>query len=175
MDSGSFTGASAWAMGLAAPDARILSFDIDLGRVLKRAPNARYIERDWMKERIELAPGERAMAYFDDHVDQAQRLLESREIGIDLAIFDDDFSVSNFASFAHGGFALPKVEFVLDDNLRTLKDLRWTEKGKPFAWPVDVAYLDRARATIAATDRLPDTSRISGIEQLPYRVVKMAS
>ena len=175
VDSGTFQGASAWAFARASSSARILSYDIDMTRLIHREPRVEYIAHDWATPLPTFAAGERTLAYFDDHVDQCQRLLEASRAGIDVAVFDDDFSTSTFMPFAHGGFSLPKVEFALDDHLRSIDQLTWVAGGKSLSWPVDVDYLDRARATIADTDRLPDGSNITGLGQLPYRVVKMAS
>jgi hypothetical protein len=62
---------------------------------------------------------------------------------------------------------------VLDDRLRRDKQLCWSEKGVQYVWQVDSAYLDMAKSVIAATDRLPDTSLTTGIQQTPYRIVTL--
>jgi hypothetical protein len=171
IDSGAYRGASAWAFALGAPDAEILSFDIDLSHLSHRAPGVRYLQSDWTE--FDLGTGVRTLCYFDDHVDQARRLLESHARGIELAIFDDDFPVVPALAMSHDGGAFPKIEFVLDEALRNQAALRWSRSGRVFEWPVDATYLDRARAAIAATERLPDTSRFTGIQQTPYRIVKL--
>lgn len=171
IDSGTYTGASAWALSTATPDSTITSYDIDLSRLKQRMPNVRYVETDWMSDN----PGDLSdsLIYFDDHVDQAKRLIEAFKRGIPFAIFDDDFPVSAFAPMAHGGFSLPKIEFVLDQGLREIDKLTWLEGGTQFTWNVPHDYLDQARATIDATERLPNISLITGIHQTPYRLVKI--
>src|SRR5438552_3452682 len=47
IDSGTWRGASAWAMSLAVPEARLLSFDIDLSNLRYRVPKATYVQADW--------------------------------------------------------------------------------------------------------------------------------
>lgn len=170
VDSGSYFGASAWALraGSAAP---LYSFDIDLSR-LKRRVDATYVEADWSTFRF-TEDVSRGLCYFDDHVDQARRLLEANAAGFGLALFDDDFPVTGCIEMAHGGFAFPKVEFVLDDELSDQASLDWSVHGRRHSWPIDGAYLQRARAAIAATERLPNTSVITGIHQTPYRVVRL--
>jgi hypothetical protein len=74
---------------------------------------------------------------------------------------------------AQRGTALPKVEFVLDEELRKFQEVTWSEAGVRYSWPVDVDHLDRAKAVIAATERLPNTSLVTGIHQTPYRVVAL--
>lgn len=172
IDSGTYLGASAWALRQGS-DAPLYSFDIDLSRLAKRV-EATYVEADWTTHRFDTEDFSRCLCYFDDHVDQAKRLLEAKAAGCHLAVFDDDFPVTGCVEMAHGGFAFPKVEFVLDETFRDQASLDWFDGRRPQTWPIDAAYLDAARATIAATDRLPSTSIITGIHQTPYRVVRFA-
>lgn len=171
IDSGAYRGASAWAFALGAPGAEILSFDLDLSHLRHRAPGVQYLQCDWMD--FDFGARARTLCYFDDHVDQARRLLEAHARGVEMAIFDDDFPVVSALAMAHDGNAFPKIEFVLNDALRKQSSLRWSRGARVHEWPVDGAYLDRARAVIAATERLPDTSLITGIQQTPYRIVSL--
>lgn len=173
VDSGTFTGASAWALRLGAPSARVLSFDLDLSRLLSRTPEVEYYEHDWAAFDFTGLPVADALCYFDDHIDQVRRLLEARKRGFRFAVFDDDFPLTSFAPMAGDGSALPKIEFVLDPELRGEKELSWIAGGRRRRWIIDHAYLDRARETISATDRLPNTSHITGIHQTPYRLVAL--
>ena len=174
VDSGTFTGASAWALRLGAPEARLLSFDIDLSRLKSRVDGVEYIEKDWAQFDFSGVDLTRSLAYFDDHVDQAKRLIESQERGVSIALFDDDYTVYNFAEMAHGGFSLPKVEFVTDASLRGQTSIQYIEQGKDREWKIDSDYLDRAARTIERIERLPNTSEIAGHSQLPYRIVSIA-
>ena len=173
VDSGTFMGASAAALKFGAPHAEVWSFDIDLSRIGLRIPGVEYREHDWTGHDFGARAGQRTLVYFDDHLDQARRLLEAQERNFDLAIFDDDFPVVPALAMAHGGMALPKIEFVLNDQLRGEKEIVWKSKGRTFRWPVDAAYLDRARAAIVSTCRFPNTSLLTGLHQTPYRIVKM--
>jgi hypothetical protein len=172
IDSGTYLGASAWALRQGS-DAPLYSFDIDMSRIAQKV-DASYVEADWTTHRFDDEDLSRSLCYFDDHVDQAKRLLEAKAAGCRLALFDDDFPVTGCVEMAHGGFALPKVEFVLDETLRGQASLDWFDGRRRQSWPIDAAYLDAARATIAATERLPNTSVITGIHQTPYRLVKLA-
>lgn len=173
IDSGTYTGASAWALQRGAPDAVLYSCDINLRNLRWRSPQVRYIGHDWTDLDLSLHNTLDGMAYFDDHIDQARRLLEAAECGFRFAIFDDDFPLTSFAAMAYGGTTLPKIEMVLDEKLMHGEEIVWTERGHSYSWQVDRAYLDRARAVIAAADRLPNTSLVTGIHQTPYRVVAM--
>jgi hypothetical protein len=173
IDSGTYCGASAWAFAEAGQQVPILSFDLDLRRVAKRCPGVQYIQADWTTCELAKYDLSRALVYFDDHVDQARRVIETAKRGIPMAVFDDDFPVTSFASMAHGGAALPKLEFVLDESLRGCNKLEWTENGRPYRWDIPLQYMESARECIAQTERLPNTSLVTGIHQTPYRIVRV--
>jgi hypothetical protein len=173
IDSGTYWGASAWALSLGAPDIPIHSFDIDLSQLKLRATGVTYHEKDWTAFDHASLNLSRGMVYFDDHVDQANRLIEASQRRYPFAIFDDDVPVTSFAPFAREGHALPKVEFVLDDDLRRQADMAWVSHGKRYVWKIDHAKLERARAVISATDRVANTSAITGVWQTAYRIVAL--
>lgn len=171
IDSGTFRGASAWAFSKAGVP--VYSFDIDLSWLAHRSTSVTYTQCDWTGNDWNGKDLSRALIYFDDHLDQVRRLMEAADQGVPVAIFDDDFPVTSFASMAHGGQALPKIEFLLDDDLRKQRELSWLERGERHVFPLDHVYLERARTMIEVTERLPDTSHITGILQTPYRLLRL--
>jgi hypothetical protein len=173
IDSGTFTGSSAWALSLGCPKAQVYSFDINLEFLINREAGVTYVEQDWMSFDWNGVDLSNSLVYFDDHVDQAQRLLEAVERGVPLAIFDDDFPVGAFAPMAHGGFALPKIEFLLDETLSKQTELKWVVGAKEYVWPIPHEKMARARKAICETARLPNTSLVTGIHQTPYRLVRV--
>jgi hypothetical protein len=175
VDSGTYMGASAWAMSQGAPQARILSFDIDLSNLALRAENVEYIERDWTSMDYDGLDRGNSLCYFDDHVDQGRRLKEAASRGFPFAIFDDDFSIYSFAAMAHRGDALPKISFLLDETLEHGELIEWVEGTRRFSWKVDRTELDPLRDLIGAEARLPNLGEILAIDQLPYRVVAIKS
>lgn len=60
---------------------------------------------------------------------------------------------------------LPKIAMVLDPSLRDGDVLEWRFAGRPCRFTVDGAHLARARAAIAATQRLPDLAPVTGLER----------
>lgn len=173
IDSGTYTGGSAWAFSLAVPTASVWSFDLDLSRVVYRAKAVKYVERDWTTEDWKTTDLSNSLIYFDDHLDQARRLIEASIRGVSVGIFDDDFPLTSFAAMAYGGLALPKIEFLLDDDLRTRSEISWIDNGVRYKLEIDREYWDRARSLIADTERLPDTSAVTGILQTPYRIIRV--
>jgi hypothetical protein len=175
VDSGTFTGASAWALALGAPSAKVLSFDLDMSNLLERMPNVDYRVQDWSTADWGGQDLSRALCYFDDHVDQVRRAAEAHALGIRFLIFDDDFPCTSFAPMAHGGSALPKISFLLERSLQGVDQLEWSHGGSRRTWKLDHARLSNARALIEAHDRLPNTSLVTGIHQTPYRLVRLAA
>jgi len=173
VDSGTYRGASAWALASAVPGCPVLSFDLDLAAIALRAPGVAYVQSDWTAHDFVGHDLAGAIAYFDDHVDQGARLIQAAERGIGRLVFDDDFALTSFAAMAHDGAALPKIEFVLDRSLDHVDEVTWQSRGRELRWPVDHERLAGMRTKIAATERLPNTSLITGIHQTPYRLVRV--
>jgi hypothetical protein len=174
VDSGTYTGASAWALARGNPRARILSFDLDMSRLKLRASNVEYIEKDWTGMAPSTFHGKVTLGYFDDHVDQCRRIEETFDRGIRTAIFDDDYAISEFAPMAHGGLSLPKVSFLFDQSLSDGEVIRWHEGGKSYRWRACKPELDRIKALIRTYERLPNAALPFGIDQLPYSVAALA-
>ncbi|MDP2296022.1 MAG: hypothetical protein Q8M24_11245 [Pseudolabrys sp.] len=173
VDSGTFTGASAWALAHGAPLARVYSFDVDSTWIKRRSPNATYLQMDWSAFDFMSHESGRSLCYFDDHIDQARRIIEAKDRGFSVAIFDDDFPVTAFAPMANGGAALPKIEFLLDDDLLKENELSWLSNGRRYTWRIDRDYFKLAKSAILRTERLPNTALITGIHQTPYRIVAL--
>ena len=174
VDSGTFQGASAWALHIGSPDTPLYSFDIDHSSLKLRCEGqVAYVEQDWMAS--ELPQASKVLAYFDDHLDQVMRLRQAIERRVGLVIFDDDFPLSSYYAMAPGPHVLPKFSFVLDESLVDGMELHWRAGGRAHSWIVDRAYLDSVKPAIAATCRLPNTSLITSIHQTPYRLVALKS
>lgn len=171
IDSGTYQGASAWALATGAASSEVYSYDVDLTNLKYRSPGVNYIERDWFSDPPATSSAESTLAYFDDHVDQARRLIEATAHGCSLVIFDDDFPITSYYQMAPTAGVLPKIEFLLDETLHDGQCLIWSDGTRELRWTFDEKYASKARACIKATTRLPFTGLITGIHQTPYRVV----
>jgi hypothetical protein len=170
VDSGTFKGASAWALSRGNPGARLFSFDIDMSRLLLRVPGVEYIESDWTERDI---TGQHILCYLDDHVDQCRRVREAAGRGVSVAVFDDDYDVSQFAPMAHGGFSLPKLSFCFDDTLEDGEVIAWREGGRRYEWAVPKGELNAVRGMVEQYQRLPDISAAFGVDQMPYSIAAL--
>ncbi|MBA2587660.1 MAG: hypothetical protein H0U98_03450 [Alphaproteobacteria bacterium] len=167
LDSGTFRGASAWALSRGNPSARVFSFDIDMSQLLLRVPGVDYVESDWTQQDV---TGQNMLCYFDDHVDQCRRVREAAKRGVSIAVFDDDYDVSQFAPMAHGGFSLPKLSFCFDESLGDGEVIAWREAGRRYEWTVPKGELDAVRGLVGQYQRLPDISAPFGVDQMPYSI-----
>src|SRR3984957_19173763 len=173
IDSGTYAGASAWALSLGAPQAKILSFDVDLSRLRLRQPNCEYFQYDWSKHDLANFDLSRSLCYFDDAMDQVRRLLEAKDRGIPFALFNDDFPLSFFANMTPSPKRLPTLEFIDDPLLEHGEVIEWVWNGAPRRWVVDQVYLAKGRAAIKAAERLPDLGTITGIHVLSPKAVAL--
>jgi hypothetical protein len=172
VDSGTYQGASAWALKTGAPSARVMSFDISLDNLILRTKDVEYYEHDWTDIPDLNNAKFLTLCYFDDHLNQAKRLIEAADRGCELLVFDDDFPLSAYYHMAPDASVLPKIEFLLDERIDNIEFLYWGNKNLKLSWKVDHDIIRRARERIDATERLPSSSLITGIHQTPYRILR---
>lgn len=160
VESGVHKGHSTWILRQACPDAKIFSFDITLKNIQYVDDNTEYFERDWGD--WENPPGldpARALIFFDDHIDQARRLVEAAGRGFSTAIFDDNFAAEHL--YATGGPPVPTLAMVTDPELATVPEIEWTRSGKLYRYAVDREALAEARSLIEHYEVMPDLAQIT--------------
>ncbi len=171
VESGTFMGLSSWALRQGNADARIHSFDIDLGNLRQRC-DASYHEHDWSEFDFGQVDPQRSLCYFDDHVDQINRVLEAHQRGFKYLVFDDDLSVGRMPVATGSPISLPKLQFAYDDGLKDGEEIRWVNGRHTSSYTVDREYLDRGRKCIESIQKLPDlSSSVSVVWQNPYTLV----
>ena len=160
VESGVHKGHSTWILRQACPDARIFSFDITLRNVQYHDENTQYFEGDWCDWSVprDLDPG-RALIFFDDHIDQARRLVEAARRGFETALFDDNFPTEHL--YATGGPPVPTLAMVMDGDLANEAEIEWTRGGKIYRYVVDQEALATARALIERYEVMPDLALIT--------------
>lgn len=161
VDSGTYTGNSAWALSRACPKASVQSFDITHVALKHREPGVTYHLGDWSTIIADPVGCERAFAFFDDHVDQIRRIEECAAHNVKIVVFDDDTPV-NATHNGHNAHSFPKASFAFWESDRTVKALSWKLRGRQFEVPIDAARLGHARGLIAHYSRLPDLYPVTG-------------
>jgi hypothetical protein len=161
VDSGTYTGNSAWALSRACTKATVHSFDITHVALRHREPAVIYHLGDWSDTIDAPLRSERAFAFFDDHVDQIRRIEECAERNVRIVLFDDDTPV-NATHNGHNEQSFPKASFAFWADARKVKALSWDLRGRTFNVAIDEARLQHARELIAHYSRLPDLYPVTG-------------
>jgi len=113
IESGVFVGASLHALRSGAPDAKIFAFDVNFGPLKYRDESITYLETDWVEAgRFD---GEGGFAFFDDHINNAERILQAREMGFRYLLFDDAPKMGEITQYRYPG--VPTVPMIMDEDL----------------------------------------------------------
>ena len=172
VDSGTFKGASAWALKMGAGDAQVHSFDPNMSNRILRDERIQFHESDWTAFDYGEVDPELSLCYFDDHLDQVRRLVEAHDRGFKYLIFDDDLNVSNMPRMVRSGHSLPKLQFIYDDSLVHGQEINWLSVGSPRSFKIDRRCLDDARRRIQAMQKIPNIWMHSCVpHQNPYTLV----
>ncbi len=175
VESGVFTGSSTWALRQGAPDARIESFDLDLGMVAYRDGNAFLHEHDWSEFRFDRVDPETTLCFFDDHVDQVRRVIEAGNWGMRYLIFDDNTPLRQLHQANSPEFA-PMFDFMFDATLQPEEVVAWTIRGRELEWKCDADYLQKGRAWVDDHCKVADLSQVNTMmPTTPLTLVRIKS
>ncbi len=159
VESGVFKGHSTWLLRQACPAAEIHSFDIDLSRLVYRDPETAFHECDWSEAALPALDGRSSLVFFDDHINQAQRLREAYERGFRHLLFDDNFPVCHL--YATGHPPVPTLEMIMDAWLEPGTEVRWSRKGKVYCYHYRESDVHGVRSLIARYTVLPDLAPLT--------------
>ncbi len=159
IESGVFRGLTTWVIRQACPEARIFCHDPDLSGLQYRDRQARYSREDWSRDDWSMLDPARTVAFFDDHVSQARRVVEAHVRGLSRLLFDDDAAAHRI--HAHGGPAHPTIAMItaLD---ASPEPIRWTRNGRPFEQPAGDAEARQASDLIRRAHPFDDMHRATG-------------
>lgn len=166
VESGVFRGLTTWVIRQACPDAAILCHDPDLSGLRYRDARARYSRDDWSGADLSGIDPAATVAFFDDHVAQARRVIEARDSGIARLLFDDD--AAGHRIHAHGGPAHPTIAMVASHVERERAEseraepIRWSRNGRVFTQDPADPLLREAAACIARLHPFDDLHRATG-------------
>jgi hypothetical protein len=172
VESGVYRGFTTWILRQAAPEAKMLSFDIDLSRLRRIEVGVEYVEADISTYDFGSTPKGNALCFFDDHVSQALRIEQAYAWGFGNLIFDDNRPVHGL----HGdGLApYPTVDMVFDDDLKDSELIEW-KTHKLFQYTPRKADLIKLRGKIAFAQRFPDLSWETGYRGSNLTYVRLRS
>jgi len=170
IESGVFRGLTTWVLRKACPEARIFCFDAVFANLQHRDPAATYHEADWSGYDFGGLDLSRALAFFDDHIDQARRIIEAGERGLRHLVFDDNTAAHRI--HAHGGPAFPTVDMVLADDLPT-EPVRWLRNGREFVYEVDASVIGAVRERVETVRNFDDLHGVTGYSPARLTYVKL--
>lgn len=99
IESGTWKGNSLWLFRNAFPYATIYSFDIDYSNLMHKHSDVYYTQVDIEESFNEKQDSNKTLIFFDDHVNQKQRLEWSRKMGFKHIIFDDNIPTKDLTNF----------------------------------------------------------------------------
>jgi hypothetical protein len=91
VESGVWKGQTTWLIEQAVPEADLLCIDPVLSRLEYRSRKAEYATRDFSRLGLSAEDTREGLAFFDDHQNQLERLLQAADMGFPHAVFDDNY------------------------------------------------------------------------------------
>lgn len=154
VESGVHRGHSTWLLRQGGPRAEMHCFDVSFRNLVWRDDGAVYHENDWMADGVTAPETANVLAYFDDHISHARRIVEAHARGFRTLLFDDDFPAHHLHATGHP--PLPTLAMIADDTLKDGDEITWYRHGTAKSWKVDIATHHAARALIAHYAKTPD-------------------
>jgi hypothetical protein len=160
VESGTFQGYTSWVFQTACPDADIHCFDISFVNRLWHHPKIRYHQHDWAEKALPFSVPANSLGFFDDHISQAQRVIEATERGFTRLIFDDNLPLH--ALHRDGLPAVPTIDMVFDESLKEGDEFDWVSAGRNFRYQHSAAVVGRARSAIERVIHGPELLNETG-------------
>lgn len=153
VESGVYRGFTTWVLRQAVPQAKILSFDIDLSRLRRTEEGVEYVQADISTYDFSALQKDDTLCFFDDHVSQVLRIGQAHSWGFTNLIFDDNLPAHGL----HGdGLApYPTVDMIFDDDFAEGELVEW-KTNSLFQYKVRKADVVAMRDKIIFAQRFPD-------------------
>lgn len=159
VESGTHRGHSAWIFHRARPGTPIDSFDVDASKVAWSHERLNVHQGDWTAAVHADPANAEALAFFDDHINHAQRVAEAHARGFRWLLMDDNFAATQV--HATGGPPLPSLAMLFDPDVVPGDEIAWSRNGKDYAWTYTEAAEHGARALIESYEPLPELAEIT--------------
>ena len=159
VESGTHRGHSAWIFHRACPDTPIDTFDVDTGQLAWSHELLRAHQGDWTGWVAHDPANAEALAFFDDHINQARRVAEAHARGFRWVLVDDNFAATQV--HATGGPPLPSLAMLFDSEVVPGDEIAWSRGGKDYAWTYTAEAEHGARELIDRYAPLPDLGEIT--------------
>ena len=174
VESGVYKGQSSYFLTTACPRAEMHAFDPNLNEAV-RVPRVVYHANDWMLTEITCGANVKGLCFFDDHQNQALRVLQAFERGFKYMIVDDSWPMETITGC--GWPPIPSIDMVIRDSLDPDEVVEWVEFGKIWTYvhtPEMRDLCSRARRLIRAAYEVPSLYRETGISPTSaYKFVEL--
>ena len=171
VESGVFRGFTTWVLRQSQPNARQFAFDISFSERRRVESCVQYREHDWMQSEVRLAAGEPGLIFFDDHMNQWQRISEAAQRGFRYLIFDDSLPAQALCN--DGLAAAPTIDMLFDDSLVDGEEIRWRTECGEFHYCHSVLQAQQTRELVSARVRLPDLRYVFGYAPANLTLVRL--
>jgi hypothetical protein len=159
VESGIWQGQTLWLWRATCPGAEIHGFDIDLNNLKYRDVSIAYHGKDWADFPVRNLDPEKALVFFDDHVNHAKRIQEAHKKGFQWLIFDDNVDPTEF--WKVGIPPAPTIRMLLDRNIESGTSFFWEVKGKEQSYVFREQDCTSARLLIDCTVEFPTATKLT--------------
>ena len=156
VESGVFKGHTSKLFERACPNATIHGFDINLGKLEDKTGRAQFHEYDWSCFDFGKVNPNKALVFFDCHVNHARRLLEAQARGFKHLIFDDNPPLHKLYAYGRPGF--PTANMLHNGLSADLSEVRWRWHDKQIDYTLNRAEAEAAAKVIAQHEVYPDVA-----------------
>lgn len=168
VESGVWKGHTTWLMEQACPDAKIFGFDRNLKNLEYFDLKAKLFENDWENHQFPAFDSDRAFVFFDDHVNNAKRVLEAKEKGFKHLIIDDNPPAHKIFTHIPG---IPTAAMLHDNQAIDQTSISWIWNDRLIEREIDPKEAEKARKLIKNHSYFPDVgglTRYGGFAFLTY-------
>jgi hypothetical protein len=168
VESGVWKGHASWLMDQACPNADQYGFDISLNKYEFPNLNAQMFEQDWQTFSFPSFDPDKALIFFDCHINHAQRIIEAKAKGFKHLLFDDNPPIHKIFSHMPG---IPTAAMLAAKEGIDTPEISWVWNGKEVTEPIDLEEARQASELIKAHHMLADVgclTRYGGFAFLTY-------
>jgi hypothetical protein len=168
VESGVWKGHTSWLLRQTCPRAEIHGFDINLSR-LDYQGGVKFHLMDWSAFPLTHVDPDRALVFFDCHINHARRIIEAHERGIRHLLFDDNPPIHLLHAFGLPGF--PTANMIYNEQDQLAQDVSWYWQGQKRSYSADLDEMAKARSLIEVHEEFPNVggiTRYGGFAFLTY-------
>jgi len=155
VESGVWKGQSLYYLIAATdPSTRMYGYDIKLFDIPWAVDRIKLAEQDWSVNPPSVQDGETGLIHFDDHINQARRILEAKEQGFKYLLFDDNLPV--YQIFKDRDEIVPTVDMLFDTSITRPLSMRWNINGRDSKAEYNPADFQQHREAVKSWVNLPE-------------------